>query len=318
MISLSHILRMTDTIGIFEHCTFAVPDPAEGYTTDDNARALQLMHKLNNTKLIPVYSSFLSEASTKKGFHNDRKADGTWDDRGGVGDWFGRAMIALTGTPLFEEKLPLIKTVRSFHTIALLLEAVCQRSEKDRILPLRKYPILLLAGILVDAYKKHTDGSWHWFEHGLTYESAQMPKSLLIAYQKTGNVGYRDVGLGALDFLISQTFDKKRNVFSFIGNEGWYPAGGKKALYVQQPVEAAAMVEALCMAYTVTHNKKYQVLARRAFAWYEGENIVGLSLLDPATGGVFDGLYEGSVNLNQGAESVITYGLAYCALRDMV
>ena len=39
---LDHLLRMTDSTGMFQHASFALPNFAEGYCTDDNARALLL------------------------------------------------------------------------------------------------------------------------------------------------------------------------------------------------------------------------------------------------------------------------------------
>ena len=168
MLSLSHIQRMTVPIGMFEHCRGFTPDPAEGLTTDDNARALQLMLRLQkpatsgvglvypeqsrrdspevSRKLLPVYFRFLTDAGTGAGFHNERLIDGTWEDEGGIGDWLGRAMLALADTAvlgpeklrvpaqtLFDEKIPCIKMVGSIHTIALLLEAVCQRANASFI-----------------------------------------------------------------------------------------------------------------------------------------------------------------------------------------
>ncbi len=314
MLNLSHILRMTDNIGILEHSKFAIPDPAEGYTTDDNARALQLMIQLNNTELASVYSCFLYEASTDNGFHNDRKSDGTWDDDGGIGDWFGRAMIVLSGTSLFDEKLPLIEKVESFHTVSLLLEALCQRPN-----PLVTNRMITdLASKLVDGYNKYSDSSWHWFEDGLTYENARLPESLLFAFEKIGKQEFFDIGLLTLDFLVSHIFDEKKGIFTFIGNNGWFPKGGIKPVFGQQPVEAAATVEACCRAFRVTNNPRYRMLAHKAFAWYHGANVYGASLVDKKTGGVLDGLEETGVSRNEGAESVITYGLASCAIGGIV
>src|SRR4029077_6865779 len=39
-VKLDHLNRMTDATGIVEHAVFVVPNYPEGYTTDDNARAL--------------------------------------------------------------------------------------------------------------------------------------------------------------------------------------------------------------------------------------------------------------------------------------
>ncbi len=39
-VKLDHLYRMTDHTGIVEHAVFVVPNYPEGYSTDDNARAL--------------------------------------------------------------------------------------------------------------------------------------------------------------------------------------------------------------------------------------------------------------------------------------
>src|SRR6266576_3165325 len=41
-LKLDHLVRMTDSTGLFQHATFTVPNFAEGYCTDDNARAFIL------------------------------------------------------------------------------------------------------------------------------------------------------------------------------------------------------------------------------------------------------------------------------------
>jgi hypothetical protein len=46
-LNLNHLLRMTDDKGMFQHAVFNLPNYSEGYTTDDNARALVLALMLN-------------------------------------------------------------------------------------------------------------------------------------------------------------------------------------------------------------------------------------------------------------------------------
>ena len=174
-----------------------------------------------------------------------------------------------------------------------------------------------LANKLVDAYKIHSESTWQWFLDKLTYENARVPEALFFAYEVTRNTEYRDIGRAGLDFLLSQTFDKDKDLFSFVGNKGWFPKGGTKAVFGQQPVDAATTVEACCTAYRVTKEKKYRTFAHDAFGWYTGKNILGLPLIDSKTGGICNGLEEWGVNPNQGAESVLTYGLAYAAIQDM-
>ena len=40
VLNIAHMLSMTDDTGILQHAIFSVPNSSEGYTTDDNARAL--------------------------------------------------------------------------------------------------------------------------------------------------------------------------------------------------------------------------------------------------------------------------------------
>ena len=51
-LKLDHLLRMTDNTGIFQHAIFNVPNFAEGYCTDDNARAFILTLLLQETTVM--------------------------------------------------------------------------------------------------------------------------------------------------------------------------------------------------------------------------------------------------------------------------
>jgi len=47
-----------------------------------------------------------------------------------------------------------------------------------------------------------------------------------------------------------------------------------------------------------------------AFSWFLGRNHLKQTMYNPITGGCYDGLEKGNVNLNQGAESTICYLIA--------
>ncbi|MFN3699176.1 MAG: glycosyltransferase, partial [Dictyoglomus sp.] len=47
-------------------------------------------------------------------------------------------------------------------------------------------------------------------------------------------------------------------------------------------------------------------------------NSKGIYLMDPETGGCYDGINETGVNLNQGAESIISYLIAYLSMRELI
>ena len=51
----THVFRMTDDTGMFQHARYGVPDLFEGYTTDDNARALIMAVMLYEKLQKPAY-----------------------------------------------------------------------------------------------------------------------------------------------------------------------------------------------------------------------------------------------------------------------
>jgi hypothetical protein len=71
------------------------------------------------------------------------------------------------------------------------------------------------------------------------------------------------------------------------------------------------------VAHDITGDAAWRLKAMTAYRWYLGENDLGLPLADPATGECFDGLMPHGLNLNQGAESVLAFHLATCAMERL-
>lgn len=330
---------MTDKVGIFEHCKKITVDRKEGYCVDDNARALSVCLKVKGKEkekaqqLIPIYLSFLERANDKHGFHQDLNYNLTWKDTTKVEDGYGRAMVALAETVLLAEKVEqkksaqsifdqlasLIPTIKYPRVIAYALVAINNRNKsfKKNSSPKLKKELIVLADRLVMEYQIHSSETWNWYEDIITYENTRLPISLFHAFQVTKDIKYLEVAKKSLDFLIDQTFDRSKNCFSFIGHLGWFPKKGIKSISGQQPVEAGGTVEACCLAYKITGKKTYIDFANKAFEWYSGRNIIGISLIDEESGGIKDGLEPYGINQNEGAESILSYLLAYLALKEM-
>ena len=51
--------------------------------------------------------------------------------------------------------------------------------------------------------------------------------------------------------------------------------------------------------------------------WFLGQNHLNQIIYNPATGGCYDGLEEFNVNLNQGAESTVSYLMARLCLEKV-
>jgi hypothetical protein len=72
----------------------------------------------------------------------------------------------------------------------------------------------------------------------------------------------------------------------------------------------SSLVAGLTELYLATDDRQYAVRALRFAEWLEGENPAGEPMYHPERGGCFDGILEGVVNRNLGAESSIEAGRA--------
>ena len=84
----------------------------------------------------------------------------------------------------------------------------------------------------------------------------------------------------------------------------------------QQPIEAAATIDAAAAAHEATGREEWRQVARDAFAWFFGDNDAGVPLADSRDGSCFDGLMATGINRNQGAESILSLHLAAQTMRE--
>jgi len=166
---------------------------------------------------------------------------------------------------------------------------------------------------LMSLYRGVATEEWQWFEPYLTYSNAVFPEALLLGHRETGNSEYLETGMKTLDFLISQTFLK--GIYAPIGQDGWHHKTGERRYFDQQPEDASAMACTLATAYAITGKQTYRNFMHEAFNWFLGDNSLKQVVYDRATGGCYDGLGEGQINLNQGAESTTSYLLARLAIQ---
>jgi hypothetical protein len=96
-------------------------------------------------------------------------------------------------------------------------------------------------------------------------------------------------------------------------NKNWLHKGEKPAQIAiggEQPIDVAYTILALQKFYDVFRNEKYMRKMETAFDWFLGNNHLHEVIYNPCTGGCYDGLEENYVNLNQGAESTVSYLMA--------
>lgn len=334
----SHLVRMTDTTGLFQHALRSSPDLRYGYCIDDNARAaivaaqLTMRGNVIGTHLLPTYLAFMEHCQRPDGvFRNFVNADGSFAEAEGSPDSQGRAIWAagvLAGLPLateireralalLERAVPVVRA-QFLRTQAFMLLGLVAFLNGTRHSPhalhdhvaLQRYRALAqqLADSLVTAFERTATPDWPWFEPVLTYCNARLPQALFAASTVVPDSRYRAVAERSLAFLQGIHFPD--GWLQLVGCHGWYERAGMMALYDQQPVDAGALTEAFCTAAVVTGKKPYRELARLCLDWYHGYNSEHRAMYIPETGGCYDGLKPGAVNENQGAESMLSYYLA--------
>lgn len=334
ILKTNHIFHMTDDTGMFQHSIYGVPNLSEGYTSDDNARALimavDLYHQYHIKKyegLIYRYSSFLCYAQNANGtFRNFMGYNREFLEEGGSPDCFGRCLWALCYT--FTNSITpqnVKKTVWTLIEKALpnCLNLIPLRSKAYAIIGLSYLDaeksngyISKLAASLVQQYDLYNDGDWHWFENNLTYCNAILPWAMLSAYRITKENRCQQIGFESLKFLESKTFTK--DYFKPIGCKGWLEKGKEAAEFDEQPVEACGSTLAFLEAYAISKDKRFLSRAKTCLSWYCGNNSQHLRIIDNETGGCYDGIESAGLNLNQGAESVVSFWMAYLAMRKYV
>ena len=345
--NLNHLFRLTDDFGIIQFAQLSSPDISSGYTVDDNARALIVTcsyydklgkgfrtfspdkRKSELLKRIEIYLHFIEIVLGKDGlFYNyvkpDRTIDLEFNKKENLEDANGRTFWALAATAatdslpesikqkafsLLKKRMEHSQMVESPRATAFYIKGLCLlKNRKDFQETLVRH-----CDRLMSLYRGVATEEWQWFETYLTYSNAVFPEALLLGHEQTGNSEYLETGLKTLDFLIAQTF--LNGIYAPIGQDGWHQKNGERRYFDQQPEDASAMACALATAYTITGKEIYRKLMHEAFNWFLGDNSLKQVVYDRVTGGCYDGLGEGQINLNQGAESTTSYLLARLAIQ---
>jgi hypothetical protein len=351
---LNHLTRMSDDTGMLQHSIFTIPNRAEGYTTDDNARALiftvLLAQSEDNRADAPSistsvatnggpdessfrYLSFLEYAFNPGNgrFRNFLAYDRKWNEAQGSEDSHARALWAL-GTVLgrstnqglrcaagrlFEFSLPAVMEFRSPRAWAYTLVGIQEY--------LHAYPgdrdaqkvQSALAQRLLEMYESVRRPEWKWFEDVLAYGNARLAQSLLLVGSNCSDERMVAAGLEALDWLSGMQHCEINRHFVPIGSDGFYRRGGEKARFDQQPIEAAGAVSASLLAYRITGDARWRREAWSAFNWFLGDNDLQLPLYDSVSGGCRDGLHPDRANENQGAESTLSFLMALLEMQSL-
>ena len=334
-VNLKHFKKLTSSFAMIQFSKINQPDIETGYTLDDNARALVaicqhyiLTNDNDDLKYIERYYNFIKYCLQPEGhFLNyvDVNKKFTKQNSENLADSNGRAIWALgflisIGNTLPEAlKIDAEKTmhkaisnvhkIHSTRAMAFIIKGVYYSNNKPS---LQKISLIKhFANKLVQMYKHESKPNWNWFESYLTYGNSILPEAMLCAYLVTGDLVYKEIAKTSFDFLLSKIFVK--NSIKVISNKGWLQNNEELDLEKiggEQPIDVAYTIIALGKFYDCFKDEAYLNKMEIAFSWFLGNNHLNQIIYNPCTGGCYDGLEDKYVNLNQGAESTVSYLMA--------
>ena len=338
-VKLDHIKKMTTEIGMVQFSKISTPDIHSGYTLDDNARALiaicqhyELTNENYDLRLIRTYIEFIKYCQQPNGqflnYVNEGREFTPQNNDENLEDSNGRALWALgyvcslegvlpieitaKAELIIEKALPSMENFYSTRAMAFIIKGLYYQNRKMNI-----PHIILFADRLVQMYKHEKKTDWYWFESYLTYGNSLLPEALLCAYLSTEYEVYKTIALESFNFLLSIILNE--NTIRVISNKGWYHKNkqNRSQLGGEQPIDVAYTILTLEKFYLEFKNSDYRKKSLVAFSWFLGNNHLHQIVYNPCTGGCYDGVEEHNVNLNQGAESTISYFMARLAIARM-
>ncbi len=336
-LKLDHLVKLTTGSGMVQFCCINQPDMQSGYTLDDNARAMIAMcqhYELTNAETdipyIRTYLRFITHCMQPEGFflnYVDEQYRFTGQNNTcNLADANGRAIWALgyllsvnslAGSEVAADAAALLQTallhvnkIHSTRAMAFIIKGLYYfnlsfPSEQNKSLT-EHFAVRLL-----QMYRHEADGEWQWFESYLTYANSILSEAMLCAWLTTGNAVYKETAVHTFDFLLARIF--RGTSIRVISNKKWLHKGDGAAKVTnggEQPIDVAYTIIALSKFYRVFGRESYALRMEKAFNWFLGANHLNQVIYNPCTGGCYDGLEENCVNLNQGAESTVSYLMA--------
>lgn len=333
-INLSHVRKMTTSFGMLQFCKINQPDIHSGYTLDDNARALitscmcfQKKRDIQSVNNIRKYLEFIKFCQQSDGnFLNyvdkgrnftDQNKEVNLDDSNGRAFWALGYVLSLSGilpkdicaeaSGIFNKSFFHMSQIHSPRAMAFAIKGLFYSRKTVKT---KKGLVLMniLANRLLELYQLESSEKWNWFESYLTYANSILPEAMLYAWLTTKEPFYKDIAVSTLDFLISKIFNA--NGIEVISNRNWLQKGAEPTRFGEQPIDVAYTIMTLRLFYDVFEKEEYREKMEIAFNWFLGYNRLHQIIYNPCTGGCYDGLEDTHVNLNQGAESTLSYLMA--------
>jgi hypothetical protein len=306
-LDLRHFYNLSDDTGVFSRAILNLPDRSGGYLTRDNASALafairyyELTKDSEIQSFISLYLSFVYQAfnpATRR-FKTLLLSSHDWVDEGldidqglaiwalGLGARFAPEPESFLCASLVNQSIGVLSHCADANTVAATLIGLSHYS-KGRSLDTELSDMMRL-----------------WFGQ-LVRQQSDSVKVYWALIQSADALGYKDEFYTAvMRFKVWVEAHVKDGVFNFED---------------ASPETISLLVGASVCAFRNTKDVFWKDTARHAYNWFLGSNKWKVSLIDPHTGGCFQGFdMDGTLIRNQVGATSLSWLHSLCDLQDLM
>jgi hypothetical protein len=328
-----HLLALLDDTAVFQHAAHHMPRLEEGYCVDDTGRLLPIAARLAiaddpgqhwNAAVLRLLAYLRASAKDGDGLmRNFMSWDRRWLDEPHDGDHVGRAIWGLG---------ELIQLRCCTDEATELLRPLLDRPVQQpwpRLVAYRALGVLAAADRMpldaeLHALHEHVrawqppradTANWNWPAERVVYDAARVPEVMMRLGLRLDDQELVDRGLEHFAWLEQRC--RFGDHYRFPGHLGLGPGEDIGRSGDEQPLEAAAMIDAAVAYFEITGDPWADAVAERAWAWFLGDNRLCTPLGTLENGACRDGLTARGVNFNCGAESTISFHRAARAMQEL-
>ncbi|MCG8578703.1 MAG: glycosyltransferase, partial [Bacteroidales bacterium] len=334
-VNFSQLLALKNNNGFVNDSKFGIPDYSSGYSLLSNAMTLQVLLKANGLKYdnkniqlirqgIGFIKLFRSDSGTWASSLNYRfePCETITEYDFGYAVWaLGAVYSAVNDNGIkdiaYEMILQLLAEVNFVNTkskAAALIGIVellkSEHSNQELIELMKKW-----TGQISDLFPSDTLQVWQWHEELVSEQVGLIPLALLSACELLNNEELLSVAKRSVRFIERYVFVDSRYNPKIIGKQKG--RDDSEISTISYVTEAFYMTELYAKMFEMTRIEKYLNLANSVHYWYLGDNSIGRSLFDIASGGCYYSYSGRSVNPLITTSSTSAYWLSHFTIHDL-
>ncbi|WP_430816868.1 glycosyltransferase [Carboxylicivirga sp. RSCT41] len=334
-VNLNQLMELYHNSGFVCDSKYGIPDYTSGYKLLSNAMALHVLMKANglihedeNIELIRKCLGFIrlfrmanGKWASSLNYRLEPQEEVCEYDLGYAIWTLGAVYSTIDDAGIkdvaYEMILQLLKEVQFINTKAKAAALIgiaevlkTEQSNQELIELMKKWTYQIS-----DLFPSDTMQNWHWHEDEVSEHVGLTLLALLNAYELLHNDELLSIAKRGLRFVERYIFTDSRYSPKIIGRQkGRDDSGVANTSYAG---EAYYMTEVYAKMFEITRSERYLALANSVHNWYLGDNSIGKSLYDIASGGCYYSYSGRSVNPLITTSSTCAYWLSHFTIHDV-